>query len=178
MNLQARIDKYRERGIQELDAHVLLLIEESAVALFNSFPDHFILFGGVTLVLFHESPRVSRDLDLLSSPGQPPSGEDIEKVVHAAIQPIAEVLGLGQIEFRQDIATAGLTRQWVLANQKPLFQHRSNDHRWRCPKVADPATHYRRNSRQDCPGSQCKLPPTPEMRDLPESPLCEGPRCF
>ena len=121
MNLQARIERYRERGIQELDAHILLLIEESAVALFNSFPDHFVLFGGVTLVLFHHSPRVSRDLDLLPSPGQPPAAEEIQKVVHTAIQPIAEALGLGQIEFKQDIATAGLTRQWVLANQKPLF---------------------------------------------------------
>ncbi len=121
MNLQSRIDRYRERGIQEFDAQVLLLIEESAVALFNSFPDHFVLFGGVTLVLFHDSPRVSRDLDLLAPPGQPPGAEEIQKVIHAAIQPIAEVLGLGQIEFKQDIATAGLTRQWVLANQKPLF---------------------------------------------------------
>jgi hypothetical protein len=60
-------------------------------------------------------------LDLLSSPGQPPAAEEIQKVVHAAIQPIAEVLGLGQVEFKQDIATAGLTRQWVLANQNPLF---------------------------------------------------------
>jgi len=121
MNLQARIEKYRERGIQELDAHVLLLIEETAVALFNSFPGHFVLFGGVTLVLFHGSPRVSRDLDLLPSLGQPPAAEEIQKVVYAAIQPIAEVLGLGQIEFKQDIVTAGLTRQWVLANQNPLF---------------------------------------------------------
>jgi len=78
MNLQARIEKYRERGIQELDAHVLLLIEETAVALFNSFPDHFVLFGGVTLVLFHGSPRVSRDLDLLPSPGPPPAAEEIQ----------------------------------------------------------------------------------------------------
>jgi Nucleotidyl transferase AbiEii toxin, Type IV TA system len=121
MNLQARIDRYRERGIPEPDVQVLLLIEESAVALFNSFPDHFVLFGGVTLVLFHDSPRVSRDLDLLSPPGQPPGAEEIQKVVHTAIQPFAEVLGLGQIEFKQDIATAGLTRQWVLANQEPLF---------------------------------------------------------
>jgi hypothetical protein len=121
MNLQARIERYQKRGIQELDAQVLLLIEESAVALFNSFPDHFVLFGGVTLVLFHNSPRVSRDLDLLSPAGQPPSVEEIQELVHAAVQPIAEVLELGHIEFKQDIETAGLTRQWVLANQKPLF---------------------------------------------------------
>jgi Nucleotidyl transferase AbiEii toxin, Type IV TA system len=72
MNLQERLDRYRERGMQEHDAQILVLIEESAAALFNSFPDHFILFGGVTLVLFHDSPRLSRDLDLLASPGQLP----------------------------------------------------------------------------------------------------------
>lgn len=91
------------------------------MALFNSFPDHFVLFGGVTLVFFHDSPRVSRDLDLLSSPGQPPAAEEIRRVVHAAIQPVAEALGLGQIGFKLDIATTGLARQWVLANQKPVF---------------------------------------------------------
>jgi len=107
--------------MQELDAQILVLIEESAAALFNSFPDHFILFGGVTLVLFHDSPRLSRDLDLLSSPGQLPDSAEIHAVVRSAIQPLAETLGLGQLEFRQDVATPTLAKQWVLANQKPLF---------------------------------------------------------
>lgn len=107
--------------MQELDAQILVLIEESAAALFNSFPDHFILFGGVTLVLFHGSPRLSRDLDLLASPGQLPGPKEIQQVVLEAIQPLAETLGLGQLEFRQDEATQALAKQWVLSNQKPLF---------------------------------------------------------
>jgi hypothetical protein len=121
MNLQERLDKYRERGMQELDAQILVLIEESAAALFNSFPDHFVLFGGVALVLFHDSPRLSRDLDLLASPGQLPGSKEIQQVVRAAIQPLAETLGLGQLEFREDVATPALAKRWVLANQKPLF---------------------------------------------------------
>jgi hypothetical protein len=122
MNLQARLERYRDRGIQELDAQILVLIEESAAALFNSFPDHFILFGGVTLVLFHDSPRLSRDLDLLiTSPGQLPDSGEIQRVVRSAIQPLAETLELGQFEFRQDVATPTLAKQWVLTNQKPLF---------------------------------------------------------
>src|SRR5713226_140890 len=100
MNLQTRVDKYRERGFQELEAEILILIEESAAALFTSFPDHFILFGGATLVLFYESPRLSRDLDLLASPTQIPRPEEIEDVVRSSIQSIAEILGLGQLEFR------------------------------------------------------------------------------
>jgi hypothetical protein len=107
--------------MQELDAQILVLIEESAAALFNSFPDHFILFGGVTLVLFHNSPRLSRDLDLLGSPGQLPDPKEIQQVVLEAIQPLAETLGLGQLEFRQDEATQALAKQWVLSTQKPLF---------------------------------------------------------
>ena len=107
--------------MQDLDAQILILIEESAAALFNSFPDHFILFGGATLVLFHESPRLSRDLDLLSSSGQLPEAKEIQAVVRDALQSIAESLGLGQIEFQQNAGNAGLAKQWVLANQRPLF---------------------------------------------------------
>jgi len=42
MNLQARIDRYRERGFQQLEAEILVLIEESAAALFTAFPDQLI----------------------------------------------------------------------------------------------------------------------------------------
>jgi hypothetical protein len=121
MNLQARIDVYRERGFQELEAEILVLIEESAAALFTAFPDQFILFGGATLVLFYESPRLSRDLDLLASPTQIPRPEEIEDVVRSSIQSIAETLGLGQLEFRKDIESPGFVKQWVLANHRALF---------------------------------------------------------
>jgi len=105
MNLQARIDRYRERGFQQLEAEILVLIEESAAALFTAFPDQLILVGGATLVLFYESPRLSRDLGL----------------VRSSIQSIAETLGLGQLEFRKDIESPGFVKQWVLANHKALF---------------------------------------------------------
>lgn len=121
MNLQARIDRYKERGFQQVEAEILVLIEESAAALFTSFPDHFILFGGATLVLFYESPRLSRDLDLLASPLKVPKPEEIQATVRSSIQPIAETLGLGQLEFRKDVDGPDFIKQWVLANQKPLF---------------------------------------------------------
>jgi Nucleotidyl transferase AbiEii toxin, Type IV TA system len=91
------------------------------VALFTSFPDQFILFRGATLVLFHGSPRLSRDLDLLASAGPLPKTEDVQAVVRSKIQPLAEIFGLGQLEFRQDIATPDFIKLWVLANHKPLF---------------------------------------------------------
>lgn len=121
MTLQDRIDKYSERGFQELEAEIVVLMEESAVALFASFPDQFILFGGATLVLFHESPRLSRDLDLLASLGPLPKTEDVQAVVRSKIQPLAEIFGLGQLDFQQDIAGPDFLKQWVLANRKPLF---------------------------------------------------------
>ncbi len=121
MNLQARIDKYKERGFQQVEAEILVLIEESAAALFTAFPDQFILFGGATLVLFYESPRLSRDLDLLASPTQIPRPEEIQDVVRSSIQSIAETLGLGQLEFRKDIESPGFVKQWVLANHRALF---------------------------------------------------------
>ena len=121
MSLQDRIEKYRKRDFQQSDAEILVLIEESAAAIFAAFPEHFILFGGATLVLFYGSPRVSRDLDLLPSPGPLPGAEDVQAVVRSRIQPLAEILGLGQLEFRQEIAKPDFVKHWVLANQKTLF---------------------------------------------------------
>jgi hypothetical protein len=121
MNWGDRVRRYTDRGFQRFEAEILVLIEESAAAIFTSFPDHFILFGGVALVLFYESPRLSRDLDLLTSPGPLPGAEEIQAAVSAAIQPIAEVFGLGQLEFRNDARSGAFTRYWVIANKQPLF---------------------------------------------------------
>jgi hypothetical protein len=120
INLQARIEKYRKRDFQQSDAEIIVLIEEAAAALFTSFPDHFILLGGATLVLFYESPRLSRDLDLL--PSDPlPKTEDVQAVVRSRIQPLAEIFGLGQLEFKEEIAKKDFAKYWVVANQKILF---------------------------------------------------------
>src|SRR6267378_952017 len=84
MNLQDRVRKYTERGFQVVEGEILVLIEESAAAIFESFPDHFILYGGAALVLFYESPRLSRDLDLLTSPVRLPNPEEIQAVVRSS----------------------------------------------------------------------------------------------
>ena len=46
MNLEDRLQIYRDRGLQEDEATVLVLIEETGSAIFSTFPDHFVLFGG------------------------------------------------------------------------------------------------------------------------------------
>lgn len=97
------------------------MIEETGIAIFSAFPDHFVLFGGAALLLFYESPRFSRDLDLLASPRTLPLLGEIETVVRKEVQPIAETLGLGQLDFRKHNESEDFVKCWVLANEKPLF---------------------------------------------------------
>jgi hypothetical protein len=73
------------------------------------------------LLLFYESPRFSRDLDLLASTPVLPRFEEIETVVRKGIQPIAETLGLGQLEFQKYNQSDDFIKCWVAANEKPLF---------------------------------------------------------
>jgi Nucleotidyl transferase AbiEii toxin, Type IV TA system len=121
MNFEQRVRKYTERGFQKFEAEILVLMEESAAAIFAVFPDNFVVFGGAALVLFHDSPRLSRDLDLSTTPTALPSTPEIQAAVGSGIQPLAEVFGLGQLEFRNDSPVAGFVRHWVLAGGKPLF---------------------------------------------------------
>jgi hypothetical protein len=121
MNLEDRVRRYVERGFQKDAAEILVLIEESAIAIFTVFPNHFVLFGGATLVLFYESPRFSRDLDLFVSATKLPPSEEIQVLVRTSIQPIAETFGLGRLEFRKYNESDDFVKHWVVANQKPLF---------------------------------------------------------
>ena len=121
MNLADRLKIYLDRGLQEDEAKILVLIEEAGIAVFSAFPDHFVLFGGAALLLFYESPRFSRDLDLLVSTTEFPPFEQVVSVVRNDIQPIAETLGLGQLDFRKYNESTDFIKCWVVANEKPLF---------------------------------------------------------
>jgi len=121
MNLADRLKIYRDRGLQEEEAAILVLIEEAGIAIFSAFPDHFVLFGGAALLLFHQSPRFSRDLDLLSSTAEFPPFKEFVSVVHKQIQPFAETLGLGHLDFRRYNQSNDFIKCWVVANERPLF---------------------------------------------------------
>jgi hypothetical protein len=121
MNIQARVERYLKRGFQPPEAEILVLIEESASALFSAFPERFILFGGATLVLFYDSPRLSRDLDLLARAGELPSPQDIQRVVEVSIQPLAEIFGLGKLECQHSGTSKDFIKIWVVSNQRRLF---------------------------------------------------------
>ena len=95
MSLQERIARYLERNFREDQAHILVLMEEAAIALFSALPEHFVLIGGATLVLFHNSPRLSKDLDLLARDEALPRAEELEEALRARLGEVAGILGIG-----------------------------------------------------------------------------------
>src|SRR5258708_29254122 len=113
MNMADRLKSYLGRGLQEDEDAIVVLIEEAGIAIFSAFPDHFVLFGGAALLLFYESPRFSRDLDLLASTPVLPRFEEIETVVRKGIQHIAETLGLGQLKFQKYNHSDDFIKCWV-----------------------------------------------------------------
>jgi hypothetical protein len=121
MNLQARIERYLKRGFLREDAEILVLIEEAASGLFSAFPDQFVLVGGATLVLFYESRRLSRDLDLLPTADKLPPSDQIQRVVAQSIQAMAEVLGRGKLEYRQKSTNTEFVKIWVESGDRTLF---------------------------------------------------------
>lgn len=121
MNVQHRVERYTKRGFQPAEAEILVLLEECVFGLFSAFPDRFVLFGGATLVLFFDSPRLSRDLDLLAKAERLPPVSDITTVIEASIQPLAEIFGLGKLEFQSGSGTEDFIKIWVKSNDKRLF---------------------------------------------------------
>jgi hypothetical protein len=66
MEIAKQVARYEEKGFNRERAEINALMENAVFAIFRDFPDAFLLFGGATLVLFHESVRHSADLDLLA----------------------------------------------------------------------------------------------------------------
>jgi hypothetical protein len=121
MNWQERIGRYLKRGFQTEDAEILVLLEECAAGLFSAFPQHFVLFGGAPLVLFFDSPRLSRDLDLLAKVENLPAMAEIVNAIRHSIQPLAETFGMGKLEFQTIHGHGEFLKIWVQANQRRLF---------------------------------------------------------
>jgi len=121
MNWQGRVERYRKRGFQQPEAEIVVLLEECASGLFSAFPDRFVLFGGATLVLFYDSPRLSRDLDLLAKAEDLPPVAEITKTIENSIQGLAETFGLGKLECQPEHAKKDFIKIWVQSNQRRLF---------------------------------------------------------
>jgi len=118
MTLQERISRYLERNFREDQAHILVLMEEAAIALFSALPEHFVLIGGATLVLFHNSPRLSKDLDLLTRVETLPAAEELERALQTRLDEVARVLGIGPLSFEQERAGEHFLRLWIVGSGK------------------------------------------------------------
>src|SRR5260370_42314491 len=105
--------RYLERNFRQDQAHILILMEEAAIALFSALPEHFVLFGGATLVLFHNSPRLSKDLDLLARVETLPTAEELEEALRARLDEVAGGLRVRAARFRPEPAGAGLPPAFV-----------------------------------------------------------------
>ena len=103
-----------ERNFREDQAHILVLMEEAAIALFSSLPEHFVLIGGATLVLFHNSPRLSKDLDLLAGDEALPRAEELEKALRVRLGEVAGILGIGPVAFERESVSENFLRLWIV----------------------------------------------------------------
>jgi hypothetical protein len=104
MNLAAQLEQLRARGFDEDRAQIILLIREAAILLFEAFPDSFLIYGGANLILFHESLRTSRDLDLLSQGAELPSADEITGVLTDGLQEMGKLLELAPLTVTVSIA--------------------------------------------------------------------------
>jgi hypothetical protein len=99
MDLAKQIAKYETKGFNRERAEINTLMENAAFTIFRDFPDAFVLFGGATLVLYHDSVRHSADLDLLTMASELPSRIQIISSLERDVKPIAQIMHLGDIRF-------------------------------------------------------------------------------
>ena len=103
MNIAEQIAVFRKRGFTDEQAEVIALMRLAVGVLFQAFPESFVLFGGATLLLFHDSLRYSGDLDLLSRTDVRPSPQAVSAALAAGLNPAAEALGFAPLQF--EVAT-------------------------------------------------------------------------
>ena len=80
MDLAQQLERLTSRGFDEEGARTVVLIREALIVLSKAFPDSFSLYGGANLILFHESVRTSRDLDLLRFGDEQPGTEEVTRI--------------------------------------------------------------------------------------------------
>ena len=100
MSLGVQIAGYREKGFSSEQAVVITIMRVAVGVLFLDFPDSFLLFGGATLVLFHDSVRHSADLDLLQRADNAPTPEDLRGSLAKGLTATAEALNFGAAPYR------------------------------------------------------------------------------
>jgi hypothetical protein len=118
MNIDERLAKYLQRDFSLEQAQILVLMEEAAIALFAALPEHFVLFGGATLVLFHNSPRLSKDLDLLARVDSLPSSGELQSALEERVQEVAGIFGIGPVTFEPEQNGEQFFRLWIIGSRR------------------------------------------------------------
>jgi hypothetical protein len=123
MDIARQIAKYQDKGFARDRAEINTLMEHAAITIFSDFPDAFVLFGGATLVLFHDSLRHSADLDLLSRNAELPSPEEVRASFEGDLPPVAEIMGLGELHFQTKGSKGGEGKIFVTSGgDRQLFR--------------------------------------------------------
>jgi hypothetical protein len=102
MDIAKQIAKYETKGFNREQAEINALMENAAFTIFRDFPEAFLLFGGATLVLYHDSVRHPADLDLLTMASELPPRVEIIASLERDLKPIAQIMGLGDIRFEKE----------------------------------------------------------------------------
>jgi Nucleotidyl transferase AbiEii toxin, Type IV TA system len=121
MNLAEQLESLEARGFDQERAQTVVLIREAAILLFEAFPDSFLLYGGANLILFHNSVRTSRDLDLLSHGVPLPSAEKMANVLSLGLEKLGELLNVAPLTIRIDIAESMFVKLSVLGPNEQSF---------------------------------------------------------
>jgi len=116
MDIASRIAKYQEKGFNRERAEINVLMEAAAFAIFKDFPDAFVLFGGATLVLYHDSVRHSADLDLMSRGVKAPSRQEIVASLERDLTPLSAIMEIGTLRFDTDDSDSREGRIFVTTN--------------------------------------------------------------
>lgn len=122
MNIAKRFVAYEDKGFSRERAEINVLMEAAALAIFRDFPKAFVLFGGATLVLYHNSVRHSADLDLLWRGLEAPSREEVGACLKRDLGPLAEILGLGSLTFEFQNLADREARIYVSTTGRQLFR--------------------------------------------------------
>lgn len=120
MNIQGRVQHYVRGGFGSHSAAVNALLEEALGFLFGRYPAAFVFFGGASLVLFYESPRLSADLDLLVLLDRLPTPEELVETL-VPLSESATALGYSRLAVRAVLAGEGHLKLAVQEDQQVLF---------------------------------------------------------
>jgi hypothetical protein len=79
------------------------------------------MFGGAALTLFRNSPRLSKDLDLLARADRLPSHEELQNAMEERVPEVAGIFGVGPVTFEPEPNGEQFLRLWVIGSKKQRF---------------------------------------------------------